>query len=113
MLLACEANPWAVEAEAALAPRDVYFIWFADAAACMGHPEEATRERFDRIDWYQGLVIEHPTEGQALALWTRPHRITIRSDQTRVQLVIKHELVHDFLQDPGHPSPHFLRCAGR
>lgn len=111
--LACEANPWVVENESVMTPPEVYFSWFQQVAFCMDRSEDATRGRFDRIGWHEGLTIEHPSEGRALGLWTRPHKITIRRDQTDVELVVKHEMVHDFLQNPDHPAAYFPRCAER
>ena len=112
-LSACESNPWVIEAEAAVAPPNLYYQWFDQVARCMRRPEHATRARFDLIRWRTGVEIEHPTKGQAWGLWTEPHQITVRSDKSEVELVVKHELVHDLLQDPEHPPPHFERCAGR
>lgn len=112
-MTACESNPWIVEAEAAIPRGDDYYTWFSEVAGCLGMADRATRARFDRIEWRQAHTIEHPDRGKALGLWTKPHRITIRQDQVHSEFVVKHEMVHDLLQDPAHPTPFFADCAGR
>jgi len=112
-LAACE-SPWNVEMESPI--RDIpedYHRWFQEVGMCMGVPERATDARFAGIQWYSAIAIYNAQDDQhAVALWTEPHRITLRHDQAHDERVVKHELVHDFLSDGNHPAPYFKRCAG-
>ncbi len=110
---ACE-SPWAVELESPMPDVPaVYADWYQEVAACMGATQGATLARFERIQWYSAVDIYNMHDGvRALGLWTEPHRITLRSDRTLDQRVVKHELVHDLLRNGDHPPPHFERCAG-
>lgn len=110
-LVACDASPWTVESRYHLTPPAAYVEWFAEVATCLGKREVATAERFARIRWFAGLEI-HDGEGTgALGLWTRPNQITIREDRIDARHVVKHEMIHDLLQDTQHPSPYFDVCA--
>ena len=112
-LVGCEP-PWVVDLEQPMEEvPEAYSIWFKQVAHCMGMDAEATEERFSVIRWYQGVEIRNPSEGKyALGLWESPHKITIRSDLSEVDYVVKHELVHELLRDGSHNQEYFRMCAG-
>lgn len=88
-----------------------YLAWFSDVAKCVGKPDFATPARFDRIDWHISDRIVGKGGEEALGKWTGDHRITIRSDMSQAQWVVKHEMVHDILNTTAHESPFFDECV--
>ena len=49
---------------------------------------------------------------RVLAVWEEPHRITLLSDQTATELVVKHEMLHDLLNgDPEHTDRVWEACG--
>lgn len=112
VLSACE-SPWAVSLEHPITePPAEYARWYQEVAACMGLPQLATAARFERIQWFSAADIYNDAEGlRAVGLWTEPHRITIREDRLLDPVVVKHELVHDFLSTGDHPAPFFDACT--
>ena len=112
LIAACEM-PWAVELEEPMASvPEAYREWTADVAECMGHTPAFAVGRFERIRWYTSPSIVNRESGEeALGLWTEPHKIVIRSDHTRDERVVKHELIHDLLGSGAHRSAYFASCA--
>lgn len=108
------SSPWAVEMETPIREvPEVYLTWYQEVASCMGLERIATRDRFERIEWYSAVEIYNEADGvHAIGLWTEPHRITLRTDRLMDQMVVKHELVHDLLAVGSHPPPFFRGCAG-
>ena len=105
---------WVVDLELPMdeVPQE-YFQWFQDVASCMERPQDATRQRFELIRWYEGAEIRNPSEGRyALGLWMEPHKITVRTDVSSLDYVIKHEVVHELLRDGSHDQTYFKQCAG-
>ena len=110
LLAACE-TPWEVEFEQPLVSvPSVYRLWFDETANCMNMATPPGR--FARIRWYTGGSIFHgESGGQALGLWTEPHKIVIRTDLTMDRRVVTHELVHDLLGTGTHRSSFFEGCG--
>jgi hypothetical protein len=82
---------------------DVYRIWWDKTEACSGLSGD-----FDRVEWL--VVPGHGftcSSGQCAGHWESDHRIFIASDWTRNEMVVRHEMLHDLLGRPGHPSPPF------
>lgn len=113
-LAGCGDSPVEFQDRRPIEPLSVYGFWFNDVAACMDREEEATPERFARIEWYAAEEIRDMRLGPHQKIWGNwiaPHEITIRSDALLDRLTVTHELVHDFLQTTGHDSPAFEECT--
>jgi hypothetical protein len=82
---------------------DIYRTWWDKTEACSGLTGD-----FDRVEWL--VVPGHGfacSSGQCAGHWETDHRIFIASDWEQNELVVRHEMLHDLLGRPGHPSPPF------
>ena len=92
-----------VEGESAYAPPAQYRIWWEKTEACSG-----LSGSFDRIHWE--VVPGHDfscASGECVGHWQSDHRIFIASDWTSNEMVVRHEMLHDLVGQPGHPNPPF------
>ena len=82
---------------------DIYRTWWDKTQACSGLAGD-----FGRVEWL--LVPGHGftcSSGQCAGHWEPDHRIFIASDWEHNEMVVRHEMLHDLLGRPGHPSPPF------
>jgi len=90
-------------------PLPIYRVWHAAIEACAGRQSD-----FDAIIWWVADSLAAPPSAGADyetdATWTPPHTITLRRDRTGVEWVVKHELIHDLLQNGDDLNPILLRC---
>lgn len=78
----------------------VYRDWWAKTEACSG-----IRADFERIRWYriEGTDFECPS-GRCAGRWQRDGRIILAEDWTLNELVVRHEMLHALIGEPGHPE---------
>jgi len=80
-----------------------YRAWFRATEACSERGGD-----FDRIRWYvvPGRDFACPT-GRCVARWEPGHRIYLAEHWQYNEMVVRHEILHDLLEQPGHPDPPF------
>ena len=118
-------QPFAPAGAVRVEPPAVYATLWDSIARCV-----PTHGDFSRVVWLavesgDGITFSSPTEPYAIGLWSSPHSIylsrlvldslaqsrTYGSDVVGWQhRVVMHEMLHDLLQDGGHP-PDFARCG--
>jgi hypothetical protein len=102
------ARPDAVE----FTPPAVYATLYAEMAACAGIEGDFARVRWFRVPggprW-----ISTATGTEVAGEWWRPHDIYIsephaelKNPDTSSQIIL-HEILHELLQSPDHPTPPF------
>jgi hypothetical protein len=69
------------------------------------------RGDFSAVQFY---VVPHfsSKEGVVKGQWYRPHRIVLAATWKNHEPTIKHEMMHDLLQDSGHPPHYFNGVCG-
>ena len=86
-----------------LDPPLVFQEWWDKTQACSG-----LQGNFDRISW---SVIDGPSfacsSGQCAGHWRKDHHIFLAGDWAADEMVVRHEMLHDLIGLPGHPSPPF------
>jgi hypothetical protein len=84
-------------------PLAAYRKWFDETQACSG-----LQGSFDRIKWYvvDGTEFDCPS-GKCVGHWNDDHSIFISSAWVSNELVVRHEMLHDLIGQPGHPDPPF------
>jgi hypothetical protein len=96
----CSFDP---EGDIPMDPPAVYREWWAKTQACSG-----LGGNFDRIRW---SVVEGPSfpcaSGQCAGHWRNDHHIFLASDWVMDEMVVRHEMLHDMIGRPGHPTPPF------
>src|SRR5690349_20325461 len=93
----------APEGEEAFAPPPVYREWWAKTQACSGRKAD-----FSRIRW--ALVPGRSFScgsGQCVGHWQSSGEIWIASDWKDNEMVVRHEMLHALIGEPGHPNPPF------
>lgn len=88
-------------------PADYRVIWDS-AEVCSGVPGD-----FNRVTWYvtPGNSFDGP-DGYVIGRWTAPHSITIAHDWLTTDWVVKHEMIHDLLQE-GHTEAQRIQIWGK
>jgi hypothetical protein len=91
------------EGDTPLEPLEVYREWWAKTEACSGRKAD-----FDRIRWSVVEGRSFPCEsGQCVGHWESSHHIWIAREWMTNEMVVRHEMLHDLLDKPGHPNPPF------
>ena len=85
LLLALSGCGFDPEGDVPLEPPAVYREWWAKTQACSGLTGD-----FDRIRWSD-------------------HHIFLASEWSMDEMVVRHEMLHDLIGRPGHPTPPFGR----
>ena len=84
-------------------PPATYREWWNKTQACSGRAAD-----FDRIRW---SVIEGNSfpckSGQCVGHWESSHHIWIAKEWVSNEMVVRHEMLHDLLDEGGHPNPPF------
>jgi hypothetical protein len=93
-------------------PPAVYARWWAMTEACSGRTGDLAT-----IHWYQvpGAWEIRVHDGRAAAGYEEPSsdRIVLAGDQVNAGSVVRHEMLHALLRQPGHPDAQFRgACAG-
>lgn len=89
-------------------PPAIYRQWWAATEDCAG-----LRGDLGRIRW---TVVDAPSfacpSGRCVGRWEPPDRIYVASDFVDHEMVVRHEMLHALIGEPGHPDPPFRRgCA--
>jgi hypothetical protein len=88
-------------------PEHFRAIWDS-AQACTN-----THGDFNRVTWYQVAGNSFSGDaGPAIGTWYPPHSIAIAREWLTTDWVVKHEMIHDLLQD-GHTEEERKRIWGR
>jgi hypothetical protein len=103
VLLGCAAEPTAPNAHERFDPPAEYRAWFASTEACSGLVGDYERLRFYRVP---GSEFGCPS-GTCVARWTDDHRIFVAEAFLDDEMVLRHEMLHDLIGQPGHPDPPF------
>lgn len=82
-----------------------YRVWFDRTVACSGRTLP-----FDRLQFFivPGADFECPS-GRCVGRWEPPYRIYLAEAWARSELVVRHEMLHALIGQPGHPDPPFAR----
>lgn len=111
LLVACGQNPLAPDGAKRFHPPVSYLDAWASAETCTG-----VTAPFARIRWF---VVEPDDAGyfetleheSILGLWAYPHEIYLSKDVIEHTGLIRHEMMHDLLQDGEHVHEAFLSCT--
>ena len=99
-LSGCGFDP---QGDVPLNPPAVFQEWWNKTKACSG-----LEGNLDRISW---SVIDGPSfpcsSGQCAGHWRKDHHIFLAGDWAMDEMVVRHEMLHDLIGMPGHPSPPF------
>ncbi len=100
VLVGCAFEP---QGDRPIEPPAKFRTWFAKTEACSGLSGE-----FQRIRWFvvDGAGFDCPG-GKCVGRWNDDHRIFIAGDYLDNELVVRHEMLHDLIDHPGHPDPPF------
>jgi len=86
-------------------PPAVYRQWWAETEACAGR-----RGDFARIRW---IVVHAPSfdcpSGRCVGRWEATGEIYLARDWVGHEMVVRHEMLHALIGEPGHPDPPFRR----
>ncbi len=90
-------------------PPQTYRSMWAEVEVCAGRTGD-----FERVRWYQ---VEgrgsFEYQGQSnLGYWWPSHDIVIAGHRVDNGRIVRHEMLHDLLNDPGHPSEYFVTRCG-
>lgn len=81
----------------------IYQEWWAKTEACSG-----IHGNFDRLRWSVIDGNSFPcSSGQCAGHWNSDHHIFLASDWVMNEMVVRHEMLHDLIGQPGHPAPPF------
>lgn len=99
-LAGCRFEP---TGDSPLDPPAEYREWWAKTEACSGLSGD-----FDRVRWQvvAGHSFDCPS-GQCVGHWESNHEIYLSEDWAMNEMVVRHEMLHDLLGRPGHPTPPF------
>lgn len=91
-------------------PYAEYTMWWAEVEACSG-----LQAPMGRVRWYyvpnRTLFFEY--RGESLSgLWFADHRIVLSESMRGHDQVVRHEMLHDLIGIPGHPSNYFIERCG-
>lgn len=102
------------------APPSVYATWWAATEECVG-----VRGDFGRVGWgvmeddSLGMFWAREPDGQgrswqvlAAGLWVPSHLILLSRSHVGTEYVVRHEMVHELRQVPGHGVLFLDRCSG-
>ena len=110
LLVACR-DLAAPDAGAVVIPPAAYATWWEEIEACSGRSG-----RLARITWHAVPADDGPFfrwQGRPRAgLWIAPHAIYLSDSLLLSHDLVKHEMLHDLLQDGHHPST-FQACGVR
>jgi hypothetical protein len=101
--LACAADPAAPELHQRFDPPAEYREWFAQTEACSRLSGDFERLRFYRVP---GNEFPCPS-GMCVARWIDSHQIYVAEAFLEDEMVLRHEMLHDLIGQPGHPDPPF------
>ena len=102
-VLGCAADAAAPEVYERFDPPAEYRAWFTSTEACSGLSGE-----FDRLRFYRVPGAEFPCpSGTCVARWTDDHHIYVAENYLTDEMVVRHEMLHDLIGQPGHPDPPF------
>ena len=68
----------------------------------------------ERVTFYSTTadIPGHKSDGREVnGKWVPPHTILLEEDHDGNNVLIRHEMLHDLLQDGGHPNPPFPKCS--
>ncbi|MGH7629419.1 MAG: hypothetical protein ACREOF_08505 [Gemmatimonadales bacterium] len=102
-LLGCAAEPSAPSLHERFQPPAVYRTWFDATESCSVLQGDFERLRFYRVP---GDEFACPS-GTCVARWTDDHEIFLAEAFLQNEMVVRHEMLHDLIGNPGHPDPPF------
>lgn len=84
-------------------PPAIYRTWWARTEQCSGRSGSMAR-----VQWFlvPGHAFQCPT-GTCAGRWEDNHSIYIAEDWLEHEMVVRHEMLHELLNAPGHPDPPF------
>ena len=106
-LLGCAADSSAPSTFERFDPPAVYRTWFEATEVCSGLQADFERLRFYRVP---GDEFACPS-GTCVARWNDNHEIFLAEAHVTTELVVRHEMLHDLIGQPGHPDPPFGESA--
>jgi hypothetical protein len=84
-------------------PPPAYREWWAKTQACSGLAAD-----FDRVHWSVVDGYSFPCKsGECVGHWESNHHIWIAKRWLDDEMVVRHEMLHDLIDYPGHPNPPF------
>jgi hypothetical protein len=91
------------DASARLDPPAEFLAWWSKTEQCSG-----LHANFARVQWYvvPGDSFSCPG-GRCVGHWEDDHTIYIAEDWLDNEMVVRHEMLHDLIDRPGHPDPPF------
>jgi hypothetical protein len=94
---------FAPEDAVVLVPPAEFQTWWARTEQCSGR-----EGRFARVRWFvvPGDSFACPS-GRCVGRWEDDHTIYIAAGWLHDEMVVRHEMLHDLLDLPGHPNPPF------
>lgn len=96
-------SSFAPEGETPFQPPPVYREWWAKTQACSGRKAD-----FSRIRWSLVEGNSFPCKsGKCVGHWQSDGQIWIASDWADNEMVVRHEILHALIGQPGHPNPPF------
>lgn len=97
-LAACRGSEllWPADAEP-FEPREWWRGWYAEVEACLGVSGD-----YDRVEWFHGTVVFRGD--QRGGAWYPPHRIVLTRGPYSGQRIVRHEMVHEIVQEPHRPD---------
>jgi len=91
------------EGDSPMQPLEAYREWWNKTEACSGR-----KGNFDRISWKVVDGYSFPCKsGQCVGHWESGHEIWIAREWLSDEMVVRHEMLHDLIGEPGHPNPPF------
>src|SRR5260221_14753061 len=93
-------NSFEPEGDTPFQPPAVYREWWAKTQACSGRKAD-----FNRIRWALVPGNSFPCKsGQCVGHWESNGEIWIASDWKDNEMVVRHEILHALIGEPGHPN---------
>lgn len=103
--MSCLLEPKGVQYD----PPPIYRQWWVETERCSG-----LKGNFDRVTWFQepGGTFLAPGGVEVYGFWTENHHIFIAETLKLNPSIVRHEMLHDLIGHPGHPSDLFIvKCA--
>jgi hypothetical protein len=103
-LAGCGFDP---EGDVPMNPPAVYREWWAKTEACSG-----ISKPFEQVRWYEieGEGFPCPS-GTCAGRWQKEHTIYLASRWAQHEMVVRHEMLHALIGEPGHPPELFEQAC--
>lgn len=105
LLCGCTTATEPAEPSAPISALPDYRQWFEETKACSG-----LKGSFDDLNFH---VVSGDrftcASGQCVGMWVAPNHIYIAQPYLRHEMVVRHEMLHALIGQPGHPDPPFAK----